>query len=264
MNSNRFLPVGLEVTTPLPPSPLMLKGAVEKRDEKGAFVYLRTINRIADTSEVSAMIRNSLTGVPDKNAVMILSAPATGLDRALALQGTREYVAAKIKQLIVVETSAGKDPAALRRVLANWPTPVVFCPRSLGEAVLFPAASFENDFSWAAAHPVADAYRAFRKMPYDSETTDLAAAVFAVHPELGFFEATTDGTIQVAADGGLRFEMHAAGKHKILRIVESKKAELLKTYIELASAKPVMQQPRFRPPAVVEKKSPAEAKPTTK
>ena len=264
MNSNRFLPVGLVATNPLPPSPLMLKNAVEKRDEKGEPVYSRTIRRIADTSEVSAMIRNSLTGVQDKNSVMILSAPANDLDRSLALAGTREYVAAKIKLLVVVESTSGKDPAALRRVLAAWPTPVVFCPRALGEAVLFPASSIEKDFEWAPAHPVVDAYRAFRPMPYDSATLDLAAAVYAVHPELGFFEATEEGTIQVGDDGKLRFEVQVGGKHKRLKIVEAKKADLLKHYTEVASAKPVMQQPRIRPLVTDQKKAATEAKPLAK
>ena len=35
LNSNRFLPVGLVVSNPLPPSALMLKEAVERRNEKG-------------------------------------------------------------------------------------------------------------------------------------------------------------------------------------------------------------------------------------
>ena len=99
----------------------------------------------------------------------------------------------------------GKDPAALRRVLSDWPTPVVFCPQSVGEAILYPADSIEKDYIWAPAHPVVDAYRAYRPMPYDSTTGDMAAAVYAVHPELGFFDAATEGTIQVSDDGKLRF-----------------------------------------------------------
>ena len=264
MNSNRFLPVGLVAKNPLPPSPIMLKDAVEKNNEKGEPLYTRTIKRIADTSEVSAMIRNSLTGVQDKNAVMILSAPATDLERSLALVGTREFVAAKIKMLVVVESTSGKDPAALRRVLENWPTPIVFCPRSVGEAVLYPAQSIETDFAWAPAHPVVDAYKAFRAMPYDSPTTDLAAAVYAVHPELGFFDTTKEGTIQVSDDGLLRFDAQAGGKHSQLQIVESKKAELLKLYIDMASARPVMQQPRIRPVVTEQKKAATEGKPLLK
>ena len=85
MNSNRFLPVGLVVTSPMPPSAVMLKEAVEKRNEKGELQYRRTIERIAGTSEVSAMIRNSFTGVQDNNAWIVFSAPATVLERSRAL-----------------------------------------------------------------------------------------------------------------------------------------------------------------------------------
>lgn len=263
MNSNRFLPVGLVASNPLPPSPVMLKSAVEKRNEKGEPQYARTIRRIADTSEVAAMLRNALTGIQNSNSVMILSAAATDLDRSLALAGTRDLVASKVKLLVVCDTESGKDPAALRRVLATWPTPVVFCPSSVGDAILFPAESIEKDFAWAPSHPVTDAYRAYRPMPYDAPTLDLAAAVYAVHPESGFFETSGDGAILVDDNGKLRFEEQTGGKHKQLKIVDAKKADLLKVYIELASAKPVVQQPRFRQAAVEQKKA-SEAKPTAK
>ena len=46
----------------------------------------------------------------------------------------------------------------------------------------FPAARIEKDFAWAPDHPVVDAYRAYMKMPYDRQTWDLTAVLYAVGP----------------------------------------------------------------------------------
>ena len=49
---------------------------------------------------------------------------------------------------------------------------------------------------------------------------------------------SSEGTIQVSDDGKLSFELKSGGKHKQLKIVEEKKLDLMKHYIEMASAKP--------------------------
>src|ERR1700736_5979938 len=75
-NSNRTLPVGLAADGPLPPDSPMVKAAVERQ-------YSRAIQKVNDTAEVPALIRNSLTGQVNGNAVVILGAPATYLARTM-------------------------------------------------------------------------------------------------------------------------------------------------------------------------------------
>jgi len=57
------------------------------------------------------------------------------------------------------------------------------------------------DFGWSPAHPVADMYRAFKPMPYDAPAPALAALLYAVHPDDGYFTLSDPGTI--AVDGEL-------------------------------------------------------------
>ncbi|MBI3208647.1 MAG: hypothetical protein HYZ37_07075 [Candidatus Solibacter usitatus] len=223
-NSNRLLPVGLVAANPMPANPPMLQKAVERRDEKGAFVYNRAVKRIADTSEVAAMIRNSLTGMPNGTVSIVLSAPAKDLVRALDLPSTRESIAVKVKSLIVCEEGTAKDPESLKRVLAGWPTPIVHCSRALGESLKFPASSIEKDFAWAQTHPLVDIYTAFQKMPYDAPASDMAAMLYAIDPKL--FELTGNS----------------------IGVSESGKAAVLKAFTETVSAKPVPRQFGFRPP----------------
>jgi hypothetical protein len=164
----------------------------------------------------------------------------------MALPTTKELIAARVKALVVVDSGQRQDAPALRKVLADWPTQIVFCGREAGEAVKYPAASIEKDFAWTPAHPVADAYRSFRPMPYDAPTYDLAAMLYAVHPDQ--FQLSEPGVVQVGDDGRLSFAPSADGKHRALRIDDAKKDSILQTYVAMASMKPVPRMP-FRPPA---------------
>ena len=76
-NANDVLPIGLALTTPLPPDPPMVTAAVERRNEKGEPAYPHSINRVTDTSEAEAALRNGVTLTPD--TAFVLSAPATSL-----------------------------------------------------------------------------------------------------------------------------------------------------------------------------------------
>ena len=238
-NSNRVLPIGLAADGPLPSDPPMIKAAMKRLDSKGAPLFVNTTANLGDTSEPCALIRNALTAQADAHAVVIVSAPSTYVARVLNLQGTRELIGSKVRALVLCDIGGSQDVTATRKLLAEWPSPVVLCPKGLGDAVLYPAASIEKDFAWSPAHPVVDAYRAFRPMPYDCPTLDMAAMLYAIHPESEFFEASSPGTIQIADNGSLDFVPGSEGKHRSLQLNAARKDELLKQYITVASAKPV-------------------------
>ena len=215
LNSNRILPVGLATEGDLPADSPAVKVVLDKAPA-------REIRLVSDTSEVRAMIRNALTGQVNGNAVIVLSADPTELMRTLALPGVVDLVKAKVKTLVVV------DPVNAD-VLKGWPTPIARCGREIGEALPYPAASIEKDYSWSPAHPVADFYRASGTMPFDAPTQDMAAILYAVRPD----------TFQLS-------------DQKALTIPLAQKQKILETYIELASAKPVPRGGRRRdqpPPA---------------
>jgi hypothetical protein len=143
--------------------------------------------------EVLALIRNSLTNTADQNAVAVLGAPATCLATILDLPLVKELIAAKVRSLIVSDSGAPQDVAAMRKMLAAWPTPIVLCGREPGESLPYPGSRIEKDFAWTPAHPVADAYRAFHAMPCDAPSWDMAAMLYAVHPDSGLFQLSEPG-----------------------------------------------------------------------
>lgn len=227
-NGNQELAVGLAVEQDAPDS-AMIKTAI-------AHNYPHAIQRIQDTSAPAEVLRNGV--IFNAESAVILSGPATYLTKTLDLFGTKDLYKERVKRLVIVDAGITyKDAAALRRIIGEWPSPIVYCPREVGDALRFPGADLDKDFFWTASHPVVDAYKAYKAMPYDAPLYDPAAAHFAAHPDSGFFELSRPGTISVADDGSMKF-VPGAGNIRSLGIVPSKQTELLSALITAATAKP--------------------------
>jgi hypothetical protein len=234
-NGNQALAVGLAIEPGAADSP-MVKSAVERKNEKGEPAYPRAIEKAADTSAPAAVLRNGV--IFNAESAVILSGPATYLARSLDLLGTKDLYRDRVKRLVIVDAGMpSKDAAALRKVIGQWPSPVFFLPKETGDALLFPGSDLDKDFSWNPAHPVTDAYKSWKAMPYDAPLYDLAATHFAVLPDSGFFEESA-GALTVAEDGAMMFTP-GSGTVKSLSIVASKKAALLTALVSEATAKPM-------------------------
>src|ERR1019366_6213335 len=84
----------------------------------------------------------------------------------------------------------------------------------------------EKDFAWAPAHPIVDAYRADRTMPYDAAAPSMAAVLYAARPA-GYFK------LSAPAPGG---------RSRYLVIAPAQREKVIQIYVELASAKPAPRQ----------------------
>ena len=210
--------------------------------------YPRSIVKMNDTADPLALIRNALSAQFDQNAIVVLTGPATNLDAMLAIPGSKQLVAQKVRYLVVgADAQLLVDLPALQRLLAEWPTEIVFAGAELGDALPFPAASLEKDFAWSTAHPVVDGYRAYRPMPYDAPAVAMAAALYAVRPQENYFKISAAGTASAGASG-LQLAPASGGKHRMLEFDPAQKDRILQIYAETASTKPVGRAQRFRPP----------------
>lgn len=223
-------------------APLLLKTTPE-----GTPAYSSPIDRMLDTADNAVLIRNQLLAQFDQNATIVLAAPATGLVRLMSLYGAGPQITAKVKQTVVAlgtypnggpESTIKGDVAAARRFFADWPGPIVAVGSEVGEALPYPGATIEEDFAWAPAHPVADAYRLGKPMPYDAPVPALAAMLYAVHPDDGYFKVSDPGTITVLEDGRTTFTPSPTGKHRYLIVDPEQKDRVIKIYREMASSKP--------------------------
>ncbi|HYP07967.1 MAG TPA: hypothetical protein VER03_17175 [Bryobacteraceae bacterium] len=270
----RTLPVGLgqvgkPVETPMITAPLA------KQTAEGKPMFAHGIDDLVDTADPTPLLRNALTAQRDENSVVLLAGPATGLVSMMSLPGAKELITKKVKMLVFAGGSfpAGKPDAhiqtdlpAAKRLFAEWPTPIVVVGAEVGNHVKFPIASLGTDFAWSPAHPVVEAIRASAPSQ-DIPAVSPAAALFAARSEQGLFQRSEPGTITVDDSGALRFTAGASGKHTYLKVDPAQTEKITKMLVELASAKPVVRQPRRRPgqakpdPAKVDPAKPAAAEP---
>lgn len=234
----RMLPVGMELKgNPVAPES-MLAPVLTKPD------YKHSINQPNDTADPAALIRNALSAHHDGNCLVVLAGPANNLLQALSLPGVREFAANKVRLLVVLPEPS--DVENTNRLLARWPGPLAVVSSEIGEQLLYPASSIETGFAWTQAHPIVDAYKAYKPMPYDAPTGAMAAVLYAIRPNEGYFKVSEPGTITLLDGGRLKLAASSQGKHRHLLYDPDQKERLLKVYTEIASAKPVPRFPRFR------------------
>ena len=220
-------PIGLTLSGKTAEDTPMIAAVVGKPD------YPRDIAKMNDTADPVATIRNALTAQYDQNAIVVLAGPATNLAAVLALPGTKPVIAAKVRHLVIAaDAQFSVDAPAAKQVLAEWPSPIVMVGQDVGEAIPFPGASIEKDFAWSDKHPLVDAWHAFRAGTYDAPATALAAALYAVRSDKGYFKLS---------------EPVAGGKHRMLIADPAQKETVRQAYVELASTRPVGRPVRFRP-----------------
>jgi len=236
----RSLPLGIvEGKNPPANLPILAKGW-----ESG-------IQKWNDTAIPHLLIRNALTANYDGNAAIVLSGPATNLANLLKLTDVIPLIAAKVNVLVIAEGQFTADLPAARRVLAEWPTPIVFCSREVGTQVPFPGASIDSAFSYNPAHPVAEAYRAAGNMPYDAPAPALAAMLYTIKPKEGYFTLSEPGTVVIGDNGATQFQPSAQGRHRYLKVDPSQRERIAQVYVQMASLKPVPPPARRLPPQIV-------------
>jgi hypothetical protein len=194
--------------------PPMISAVLARETPEGKPAYNRVVDELNDTADPVALIRNALTSQQDQNAVVVLAGAAVNLLGVLALPEGKRLVQRKVRTLVAAAPFDSK-------LLAEWPSPIVLAGEELGPAFPFPGASIEEDFGWAPNHPLVDAYRAAKAMPYDVPSPALAAVLYAAHPEGNYFKLS-----------------EPQGRQRQLIADAGQKERVLQAYRQAASAKP--------------------------
>jgi len=251
----------------------LISGTLGKKDAEGKPAYEPRIHEVNDTAVPEVLIRNFLMAQHDGNAIIVSSGPATNLARLLSLRNAADLVLSKVKHLVLVggdfpqskpDQNFSADVDSIQKVLADWPTPVLIAGRALGTQLPYPGESIEKDFTYTPNQPIADAYRAAGKMPYDAPAPTMAAALYSAQPD-NYFKLSDTGTLTVAADGSSKFQQAADGRHRFLQFDAEQKTRIIEKYREMASAKPVPRTLRrpgqpVAPPKPEQKSSATEKK----
>ncbi len=246
------IPLGVvrKGVTPEPGS--YLKVACERKKPDGSLAYPRRLHDGGQAPEAVAVLRRVLAREKDGSVVIAQVGFSTNLarlldsgpDQASPLTGM-ELARRKVRLLSVMaghfrkpdfaEYNVKLDVPSARKLYAGWPGPVVFSGYEVGESMRVPARSIDNDYRWAADHPLVVAYRAYKKPPYDSPTWDPTAALYAVRPDHGYFSLSEAGWVRVDEAGRTRFETDAQGRHRYLIVNDLQRAKTLEAMVVLAA-----------------------------
>ncbi len=203
----------------------------------------------AGTEDAVPLLRKTLAAEPDGAVTLIQVGFSTNLARLMEsapdqfsdLSGM-ELVKRKVRLLTVMagnfaapkpEYNVATDVPAASKLFTSWPTDIYFSGFEIGEAILFPAASIEHDFP--VGNPVAEAYRAYAKMPYDRPSWDLTTVLYDLRPDGGYFDISPPGNVLVSPDGVTRFQPAAQGKRYFLKVDPVQAARVREACVWLAS-----------------------------
>jgi inosine-uridine nucleoside N-ribohydrolase len=214
-------------------------GIVHDGKTKDDGLYVRQVcelhGRHADAAAVQdavELLRKTLAGESDGAVTLIQVGFSTNLARLLESAPDRysnlkgmDLVKKKVRLLTMMagnfaetkpEYNVMTDIPAATKLFATWPTDIYISGYEVGAAILYPAASIENDFP--QGNPVAEAYRLYAKMPYDRPSWDLTTVLYDLRPDRGYFDVSPPGDVLVSENGSTSFQPSAQGKRYFLRV----------------------------------------------
>jgi inosine-uridine nucleoside N-ribohydrolase len=208
--------------------------------------------------EATALLREVLAKQPDGSVAIAQVGFSTNLARLLDSAGDahsplkgRALVAKKVRVLSIMagafelingkphpEYNVVKDIPAAKKIVEEWPTPIVFSGFEIGLSMRYPAASIEQDFRYVAHHPLQEAYQLYNPTPHERPTWDLTSVLWAVRPERGYFDLSGPGRVSVDEKGLTTFAETPDGKHRYLIADEVQRARSLEALVQLTSQPP--------------------------
>jgi hypothetical protein len=215
----------------------MVDAVLAERMPTGEPRYPQGINKLNDTAEAAAIVRNGISAQQPGNAVVVATGPLSNIAAAMALPDVKDLVPKRVRALVIAATpdELRADLPAARKVLADWAGPVIFVE---APDLAFPGAQLEPRFAWAMNHPVREAYKAFQTMPYDAPLASAAAVLYAARPASDLFTLSAAGTLEVADSGVVRLQPSGTGTRKIVRISANQQEAAVQALVELITTQP--------------------------
>lgn len=215
---------------------------------------------LSTAPSATAVLRKALAAQPDQSVVIAQVGFSTNLDRLLDSPGDDysplsgvDLVKAKVKFLSLMagaftpvrgdahyrEYNVIKDIPSCARMVAKWPTELVWSGFEIGIALPYPATSIERDYGYVKHHPLAEAYYLYEPPPHNRPTWDLTSVLYAVHPDRGYFDLSPSGDVTIEKDGYCRYAPAADGRSRYLILPdEARKARVLEALVQLSSQPP--------------------------
>lgn len=240
-------------------------GIVETLDE-GRPRYPHGLKSGTDAPDAVAVLRKALAAEADgavaiaqvgfsSNLARLLDSPPD----AVSPLGGRDLVAKKVRVLSLMagafreiegkrnphhEYNVIKDIPAAKKLVADWPSPMVFSGYEVGIAIPYPADSILRDYGYVAHHPLVESYVIYNPPPHCRPTWDLTSVLYAVWPDRGYFNLSPTGRATVTDDGVTQFQPADGGPHRYLVVSPEQITRITEAFVQLCSQPPT---PRPQP-----------------
>lgn len=229
--------------------------AVDTMTSDGKPAFARSLTgKYESLPDAVQLYRKILSRQPDASVTIVSVGFSTNLVRLMDSQPDSlsplpgmELISKKVRLLVTMagdftrpdakEYNVITDIPAAKKLFSEWPTPLVTSPFDVGSAILYPATSIENDFGWTTLHPVVEAYKAYLKMPYDRQTWDLTAVLYAVEGA-SWFTVSPAGKIEVTDEGNTHFTQDSAGTRHYLSVTPQQADSIKNYFLKLIPRKP--------------------------
>jgi purine nucleosidase len=246
------IPIGVVRSGKTPEDSKMIRMPAERQRADGTFVYPHHLVDGREAPEAVGLLRRILAKEKDGAVTIVQVGFSTNLARLLdsppdeaSPMAGRDLVKHKVRMLSIMggafpegkpEYNIEIDIPSAKKLLAEWPTPIVTSGYEVGNKILYPASSIVHDFGYVPDHPVAEAYRLYMKMPYDRPMWDPTAVLYAVRPAA--FAISPRGVITVDGKGRTHFTTDPAGTHQYLTPTAVQHTDAVRAIIELTSRRP--------------------------
>lgn len=131
-----------------------------------------------------------------------------------------------------------KDIPAAKKLVADWPTSIVWSGFEIGKNLTYPHESILQDYNYVPHHPLSEAYTLYIPPPHNRPTWDLTSVLHAVRPDRGYFDLSPPGRVVVANDGLTTFQEAADGRDRYLILREEQKGRATEALVQLSSQPP--------------------------
>lgn len=218
------------------------------QDAKGESLYKRTVKHAERLPLASDLYRKLLSKAKDHSVTIVSVGFSTNLaqlldtkpDKFSPLTG-KELVASKVSRLVMMaghienpsyaEYNVVNDIPSCQRVFDEWLTPIYISPFELGQDILYPKKSIQEE--WEQHHPIVQAYYNYLPNLEDRPTWDLTAVLFAVEPKQ-MFNVSQPGNITITPQGYSHFTAAPQGKHYFLTASPKQKECILQCFLSVS------------------------------
>ncbi len=250
------IPIGMVRDGVTPDDGSYLKEVVLMKNEKGDDAFPHAVQPGDTLPEAVAMLRKTLAAEQDGAVVVIQVGFSTNFARlmdtgpdAISPLSGKELLAKKVRLLSImagsfdpkythVEYNIGCDLPAAKKLIAEWPTPIVFSGFEIGDLIHYTPASIQEDYNYVKYHPLKEAYRYYRGLENSQATFDLTSVLYAVRPDRGYFDLTEPGTVVLDEEGHTTFKPDANGKHRYMKVSATQIAQVREALCLLCSEPP--------------------------